>query len=363
MTELKSSIKEVLDKHKAFWNMEDVNQPLIMTLPSLDEETSIRIVLTDGSEATDGLHLEPQMISPERFPLNILTTWGALANARYDNKCRREEKDPSLIGDLFNPISPCPKIPWMEAICGCPIRISIKANTIWAEPVQNSDSLCNGRNEKWMEKLKAFTAYLTDKFSGQYLLSATLMRGPLDVLSAMLGKKELILSGYRRKAETQKVLNVLAETFIATAKTQLDIIPSFHGGYCSLSGLWAPGTIIRTQDDESLLFSPEICKELVLPNQERIANEFDYSVMDIHSGAELHEMSMFLDSESIKAISIVLDPPPFGKEIDVLLPSLSKVQGIKPLQISGKLTRKQINKITETLSPRGLAIAATLTSD
>ena len=127
-------------------------------------------------------------------------------------------------------------------------------------------------------------------------------------------------------------------------------------------GLWCPGTAIRTQDDESAILPPKICREFVLPNHEKIASEFDYSMMDIHSGAELHMVELLRHAEHIKSVSITVDPRPFGPGINELLPFLSRIQERKPLHVYGEFTEKELGKIIRTLSPKGLAIRAVLKS-
>jgi hypothetical protein len=347
-----SSMKEVLDRHKAFWNMEDVNQPLLATLPS-SEEAPMKLILADGAIAAEGLHLKPHMLSPEKIHPRLLHLFGR-------TKLEDEERSPYSVGDIFSPVTPYGKIPWMEAIVGCPIQVSVKGNTMWARPVPEADLAEIEVSREWIETLKTFTEYLVDNFFEHYLVSATLMRGPVDMLTAVLGKKNLVMSMYRRRDEMRKAAAELADLFISVARAQLDIIPRFRGGYCNLYGLWAPGTAIRSQDDESAILSPRICREFVVPYHEKIASEFDYSMMDIHSGAELHMIDLLLEAENIESVSITIDPHPFGPGIDELIPFLSKIQERKPLHIYGEFTEKELGKITKTLSPRGLSIRALL---
>jgi hypothetical protein len=362
---MKSSTKEVLDRHKAFWNMEDVNQPLLMTTISsarVQEEDPMELVLADGTLATEGLLLKPKMISPSKISPSQLMTFGKKVSVENEIERCEEHNSPCLIGSMFNPISAYQKIPWMEAITGCPIHISVKANTMWAESIKEDDLKEINVNEEWIEKLKSFTEYLVDKFLGSYMVSTTLMRGPIDILSAMMGKRDLVYNLYRRKDKTKKMICTLSNLFTAVAKAQLAIIPRFHGGYCNYYGLWAPGTNIRTQDDSCTILPPKLCKDFVLPYHEKIASQFEYSIMDIHSGSELHMLDMLLKADNIKAISISIDPYPFGFEIDELLSFFLKIQEVKPLLINVKLGENEFEKLSRTLSPRGLAIVASIES-
>jgi len=356
---MKSFIKEVLDRHKAFWNMENVNRPLLRIVP-YSEAPPLELVLADGTLATEGLLLKPEMLLPERIPIiqhTFPTEWGGVA--RRLKECREKMEFPCMSGEMFNPICPYSKIPWMEAISGCPIRVSVKANTIWAEPLLRSDWTKIEINEEWTNKLREFTTYLSDNFSREYLLSTTLMRGPIDVLSAMLGKRHLVLSIYRKGDRIKELLNVLTDLFINVARIQLDIVPRFHGGYCSPTGLWAPGTALLTTTHESTILSQKLCREFVLPFDENISTNFDHSMTEIHSNY-LRVVDLFLESESVKSISVVCDPPPFGPQFSDLLPILSKIQGKKPLEIGGEFTNKELDKIVKILSPKGLSICAHL---
>jgi hypothetical protein len=244
-----SDIQNVLKRHKAFWNMEDVDKPLLRITRYSDTgfgqpREPMQLPLADGTMASEPVfYLKPDMLSPERL------------SPRHE----RPSAVPATAGDVFPVRAPYTKVPWMEAIIGCPIRVSLQSSSMWSEPALNEnwhkcyDSL--KITEIWKKKLLEFTKYLSSGSGNSYLVSNTLMRGPSDMVDALIGEQKLCVGIYQRPEEIKALMMKCAEIFIDIAKAQLDIIPPFHGGYCNLFGIWAPGTSIRTQDDASALVS------------------------------------------------------------------------------------------------------------
>jgi hypothetical protein len=348
-----SNIAEILERHKAFWNMEDVEKPLLRVSRYSShygqQPPPMKMPLADGTMASGDLfYLEPEMLSPERF----------------SPKDERPSAVPATDGDLLPIRAPFTKVPWMEAIVGCPIRVSLQSSSMWSEPVLGEDWYRDVRSlkpmDRWRSKLLEFTDFLSAN-SGSYLVANTLMRGPSDMVDAFIGEEELCVGIYEHPDEIHELMAICAEIFIDTAKAQLDRIQPFQDGYCNLFGIWSPGLSIRTQDDASALVSPADYAEFMLPPQERIASEFDYSTIHLHSNS-LHVVDAVLDS-TINAVQVSMDPQPFGPTVMELLPTFVKMQEKKPILIEGPMMQSELDELLKVLSPRGLYVWAMIESE
>lgn len=119
-----SNIAEILERHKAFWNMEDAKKPSLR-IGRYDsgygqQPPPMKMPLTDGTMASGDLfYLEPEMLSPERF----------------SPKDERPSAVLATDGDLLSVRAPFTKVPWMEATIGCSIRVSLQSSNMWSEPV------------------------------------------------------------------------------------------------------------------------------------------------------------------------------------------------------------------------------------
>lgn len=349
-----SGINDILNRHKAFWNMADVPKPLLRfsqyTSRYGQPQSPMSMPLADGIEISeDVFYLEPEMLAPEKFA----------------PKNERPSAIPATSGDVFPVRSAFTKIPWMEAIVGCPIRVSLQSHSMWSEPVLGEDWYRNFQSlkphEGWRNKLLESIEFLSANASNSYQVVNTLMRGPSDMVDAFIGEANLCMGIYQHPDEIHELMDICAKIFIDTAKEQLKRISPFQDGYCNLFGIWAPGNSIRTQDDASALVSPEHYSEFMLPPQEQIASEFDYSTIHLHSNS-LHTADSVINS-SIGAVQVSMDPQPYGPTVIELLPTFAKMQEKKPILIEGPMMQAEFDELLETLSSNGLYVWAMIESE
>jgi hypothetical protein len=296
----------------------------------------------------DVFYLEPEMLNPKMF------------YKVYE----KASKQPETYGDLFHVEAPYLRVPWMEAILGCPIRVSRQAHSMRAEHILSGDWYKHvgsiKLDQSWISKLLEFTDYLVANSLGNYLVSNTLMRSPSDMVEALIGGDNLCAGIYEHPDELHKLMALCADLFADMAKAQLDRIPAFYGGYCNYFGIWASGTSMRTQDDASALVSPAHYKEFMLPYQERIISKFEYSTIHLHSGS-LHTVDAVLDS-NITAVQVSLDPQPYGPTVPELMQTFVKMQK-KPILIEGPMLKTEFDELLKALSPKGLYIWADIESE
>lgn len=356
-------LKEVFWRHAAFWRREETDRPLMRVTPyevSREGVPPMRLPLPDGSDTPDGVLLAPDMLDPQIIHADYRlkseveafgrTLWATMASGG---------DLPAMIGDVFAPVAAYPVVPWMEAILGCPIRVSLSSHSMWAEPRTRSWSARTARlhsDRRWLNKLAEFTRFLVVSAEGRYLVATTLMRGVSDMLNATMGDETFCTALYDSPEAVHRLADASVEVFLEAAWTQTDYIPRFRGGTCTLFGVWAPGSSIRTQDDASVLMSPDHYARFILPRQERIASAFDFSVIHLHSVC-LHVADLLCDS-SLSAVQVSIDPQPFGPPVADLLPKFQRIMEKKPLMIEGPFTQAELDLTLRTLSPRGLFIGA-----
>jgi len=355
MPESRWDASGILERHKAFWNMEDVEKPLLRITRYRrtgfgQPRSSMRLPLADGTMAQDDVfYLEPEVLSPE-----VLSPMD-----------ERPSAVPATSGDVIPVLAPYTKVPWMEAIIGCPIRVSLQSSSMWSEPALGADWYRDYRplklNDGWVKKLLEFTEYLSANSRGGYQVPNTLMRGPSDMVDALIGEENLCLGIYEHPNEFHELMMLCADVFIEIANAQLDRISSFNEGYCNLFGIWAQGSSIRTQDDASALVSPVDYKEFMLPSQEYIASNFGYYTIHLHSNS-LHVVDSVINS-TINAVQVSIDPQPYGPSVPELIPIFVKMQEKKPILIEGPMTQWEFDKLLGTLSPKGLYVWAMIESE
>jgi len=134
-------------------------------------------------------------------------------------------------------------------------------------------------------------------------------------------------------------------------------IPPVAGGYVSPFGIWAPGTVVRTQCDASAFLSAEHYAAVFLPHDVRICESVDYSFIHLHS-CSLHTVDALLEVEPPHAIQVTLEAAPSGPPLATLVPIFRRILAVKPLLIEGHLSDDEVSWLLDTLPVGGLAITA-----
>ncbi|MHB1134491.1 MAG: uroporphyrinogen decarboxylase/cobalamine-independent methonine synthase family protein [Chloroflexota bacterium] len=334
-----------LQRHKAFWHRESVDRPLI-AVQKFNPLAFKQVPLADAAWAGgQAVRLQPQMLDVAKF-----------ANVEY----WFSNPGQLTLGDWFSVRGPYVRVPWMEAILGCPIYSDRDSGSMWSEPFLSSPTEWQGftltEDNPWFAKMLEFTRYLVEHNDGSYLVGQTLMRGPIDMLRCFFGDQETCLALLDYPDETHAILEATTDAFIAVAKANQALIPPFHGGYCSYFGIWAPGTVVRTQCDMSALLSAKMYKERVVPFEEKVSRPFQYSVIHLHSGF-LHTVDALLEVELPGAIEFALDTGSTPVSTRDLVAVARKVLARKPLIIEGNMTAADCEYLVANLPARGLALS------
>ena len=340
MRKEKEDLVSLLERHRAFWMHQDTGAPL--------------------------LHLRFQRRQRRRF-LNVDVTPDMLdIEALTPDVGTRNAQNQLVQGDIFRSENPFSRIPWMEAIVGCEIH-SGADEAMWPKPALGPDyegmeRIVPGADNPWLIKLLDLTRALVEANDGSYLVTHTLQRGPIDLLSALLGDVRMGLAFYDEPQKIEEILKHATQAFIGVTEAQYALIPSFEGGWAPwVYGLWAPGRVIRFQSDSASQISPLMYQEQILPHDRTIMRAFDYSIIDLHSGGTLHLHEVLMEVEELDAISVTMDPYENAPTIEELTPIFAAILAAKSLSIFGAMTMEQVDRLRKDLPSGCLSINVAVT--
>lgn len=334
-----ASLAELLTRHRAFWERTPVDRPLL-----------------DVVHWHAGPTLRNALLTPEMLDVDA-----------YVDGVRIAAHEGSLVqGDLFRIACPYSRVPWMEALVGSPIQVVENEEAgMWPRPRafdwHDTPSLRVREGNPWLRKLLAYTRELSEHWDMTYLPCHTLMRGPIDMASAILGDVRMGLAFNDYPDELAELLSTCADNFIHVGDAQWDRIASFEGGYCSFYGIWAPGRPQRLQTDSASQLSPATYRMHVAPHDRRITEAFEFSSIDVHSGGTLHLVDEMLEMPALKAISVSIDPYESSPRLADLVPVFARTLERKALVLNGPMSRAELKLLVDGLPARGLAIRTRLT--
>jgi len=338
--EVDATGRDILDRHADWWQ----RRGMLYTETSDAPLGDLWLPLSDGTLATEDVVLEPDMLDIERLVGDPL--------------------DPGPLefqGDAVHVRAPYARVPWVEAILGCPIQATIKGGSMRTQAFIRDwdewEKKAPHRDDGWLDLLRELAALLVARSGGRYSVAQTLMRGPTDLAEAVLGPQLMCLSMYDDPQALHRFLEEVTEAFIEILKAQLERIPPIRGGYVNPFGTWTPGTVVRTQCDASVLLSPRQYADWFLPYDERISRAADYSIIHLHS-CSLHTVGPLLRAERPQAIQVTLETGPTVPSLEEMVPTFRKVLARKPLLVDGPLSGEDVAYLRGELPSDGLYIRA-----
>jgi hypothetical protein len=330
----------ILDRHAGWWKREGSLFAEVEDAPLGD----LWLPLADGTLAIDDATLVPCMLDIERLVGD-----------------QRAPGPLEFTGDAICVRSPYVRVPWVEAILGCPIQTTIKGGSMRTQAFiadwREWETSAPHRDNAWLHLLEQLTRLLAARSGGRYAVAQTLMRGPTDLAEAVLGPQLMCLSMFDNRRELRRFLEEVTDTFIEILRIQLDHIPKIQGGYVNSFGTWAAGTVARTQCDASVLLSPDQYAKWFLPYDQRICRSVDFSIIHLHS-CSLHVVDTLLKVDYPKAIQITLETGPTVPSLTEMLPTFARILACKPLLLDGPLTGAQVDYLQNELPGNGLYIRA-----
>lgn len=258
---------------------------------------------------------------------------------------------------------------FLPALAGAPFEHD--GNTVWSHPcAENAEDLRIGpldpKYPVWQNYIAKFKRLLADWQEHEYLPGPANIVGPMDCVAAMLGPENLSMELMLHPEAVKRAAMDAAELFmgVLTIETKMLREAGLQGGVADWMSTWLPGVGRCYSEDYSALCGEDLFREFFLEPNAWIAERIDTPYLHIHSGAYLC-MPAILEIPGLKAVELSNDPN--GPDLDRYLDTARMIQeaGLS-LQVSNwerPLERSAIEKILDTLDPRGLKLTLQATEN
>lgn len=327
---------EMIDRHLAFWRNDPIDRPLVgLFLQEYFVEDIYRI-------AKEGEFVTPEMVKPDLF---------------FDLFAGRHSALEGYQQDMVRPVEPLNCMPWLEGILGMDLRVH--GQSVWAEPLLAKDksieSFQPGWCDAWFEVTVAFVRDLVERFHPQIPVSGPFLRGPADVVAAMIGTGRFCLELVDYPQEIERLLHICARAWSEVYNQVIKIIPPWNGGYIpGARWIFAPGECVYASEDATVLLSPKMYKEIILPVNQSMAARFPFGFMHRHS-ASMQHLDLLLEMPPGWALEVTIDPT--GPTVSEILPVLQEIQAARrPLILFGMNKPEQLRSLMHGLAPEGLCL-------
>jgi hypothetical protein len=181
------------------------------------------------------------------------------------------------------------------------------------------------------------------------------MRGPSDVVGALVGQSNMILLMADYPDQMRLVFQKVAEIFRVIIELQQREVPAYcDGSSIGFYHLWAPGKCIWFQEDLSALCSPDYYSRFLREADYSICHGYDYSLVHLHP-ASFFILDQLFSIDELKAIEVNKDVG--GPSVQQMLPTMARIREKRNLVVWGELSSEDVDIILDGLPDRRVALS------
>ncbi len=332
-------IARKLERHRKYLKYEDTDRPIIGFYIGGWEG------LSRYSENSESL-----------FPIGLINAEDVTID-KFHQMYKNYSKSLSYDDDFVRTLDPVPSIPWVEAASGCPVKFTGK--NFWTqkagfEKTRDSIDSISIKENPWIRKYGEFLNYLASEYP-DYAIGQSILRGPLDVLCALVGDTETIYNLYDEPEFTLEALNKLSDVHNEFLRVQFSETPMYRDGYAmGVMNMWTPGTSCRIQEDAMALITPEHYEEYVYDMDVKITSVTEYSLYHVHATG-VFIIDKILKNKNLNIVQVSKDEG--DTKLEDILEGMKKIQNAgKCVLVKGKFNRDDIELMGKHLDKRALAL-------
>lgn len=216
-------------------------------------------------------------------------------------------------------------IPWLEAICGCPVRCA--SGSLAAAPLADSSAAVRTlpvpADTRWQDLLRQQTEQLLATCPSDCWISPTIMRGPSDIIAAMRGLTEFYMDLCTDPGAMAALAARVNQLWMKVAELHFSRVTPKLGGYGHIYGYWSPEKTTVIQEDALGMCSPGIYREIFMEHNARLVRHLGAHVLfHLHTTGYGHYRDV-LSIPGLAGLEITVEAN--GPRLAELLPVLQEV--------------------------------------
>ena len=228
-------------------------------------------------------YLKAPLSTPELRPEDV---GPELARTDYEDsfQARPVESD-----DWLPYVAAWRAVPWLEAVCGCPVRQGAGSLVPGRFADRVEDLMTSTTRPTWMEALRRETLRLVNTAPSDCWVSPTILRGTSDVLAAMRGLNEFYLDLHDDPQAIARAAARVNKLHLEVLDLHFSLVSPKLGGYGQIFGYWAPGPTTVLQEDALGMCSPSVYRDLFMQlNAEIVDHLGGHVLFHLHSTGYKH---------------------------------------------------------------------------
>lgn len=230
------------------------------------------------------------------------------------------------IGDDLIPFSaPWRGIPWLEAMCGCPVQYSSGslAPKAWVPTCAQLSDIPIPANTDWLACMQQQLQNLKSNQPEDCWISPSILRGPSDVLAALRGLENFYCDLYDDSITIAQNAARINQLLIDVLDSHFQTVPPKLGGYGHIFSYWAPDKTIVIQEDAMGMCDPAMYRDIFQPLNQKIVDHLGSCVFfHLHSTGYAHFRDI-LKIEGLAGLELTIEQN--GPSLRDILPDLKEI--------------------------------------
>lgn len=249
----------------------------------------------------------------------------------------------------------------------CPeSRVEYSPETIWIHPsIESYDTFSfdfdPDCNPCFQEELK-IVSYLAEEAKGRYLVGMPDNCGSYDALAQLRGNENLLMDFLTDPESTKQAAHQLIDILRITGDRFFQAVSQncFGGSVHGWMNTWSPGKQMQLQCDLSVMISPDVFREFIVPELEATSSWLSHSCYHLDGMEQIRHLDMILSVPNINMIQ--------WTQVDGQPPAVDFIPQLRKIQKAGKglvllISKIHLKPILENLSVKGLQLIVTDASD
>ena len=157
-----------------------------------------------------------------------------------------------------------------------------------------------------VERVKAVSAAIVERFQGQVAVSMTDLGGNLDIVASFRDTQDLLVDVIDHPDEVERVVNQVTDLWMRYYRELDEVIRPANKPGCrgstSWTPIWSTGRTYMLQCDFSYMISPAMFERFVVPDLTRCCDFLDHGFYHLDGKGEIPHLKHLLNIERLRGI-------------------------------------------------------------
>lgn len=180
------------------------------------------------------------------------------------------------------------------------------------------------QNQLWYKRFNAIYTTAAQRWGGEILIAYTDIGGNLDILASLMGSQQLLTAIMDKPDEIKVYCKHITRRWLELYQLLNENLPKQQKGQTCWAPIWAPGTTYMLQSDLSIMISPRMFNQFVLPDIEACCDVIEYPFYHLDGPGAVRHIDALLSIKKLRGIQWIPGagaPPP-----EEWLPLLEKIR-------------------------------------